>query len=142
MESDAQTLEGRAPADILAWAVEHLAPVTFTPGFGPEGCVIIDLIARNRLPVNLSTLDTGLLFPETLALWRQLEGRYGITIRAVRPAQTVAEQAREFGDRLCERDPDRCCDLRKAAPLRAALPASRARSCAIPRAHPPERPPA
>src|SRR5258708_12026194 len=119
MESDAQTLEGRAPADILAWAVEHLAPVTFTTGFGPEGCVIIDLIARNRLPVNLSTLDTGLLFPETLALWRQLEGRYGITIRAVRPAHTVAEQARASAHRPSQRDPAPPCQLPNAPPLPA-----------------------
>ena len=29
------------------------------------------------LPIDLFTLDTGLLFPETYALWRRLEERYG-----------------------------------------------------------------
>ena len=45
------------------------------------------------MPIDLFTLDTGLLFDETYALWRQLEQRYGITIRAVRPEQSVNEQA-------------------------------------------------
>ena len=60
--------------------------LSFATGFGPEGCVILDLIARHELDVDVFTLDTGLLFPETYALWRRLEERYGLTIRAVRPA--------------------------------------------------------
>ncbi len=35
--------------------------------------MIVDLIARHRLAVDVFTLDTGLLFPETYALWRRLE---------------------------------------------------------------------
>jgi phosphoadenylyl-sulfate reductase (thioredoxin) len=118
----ARELEGRSPADILRWASErHGDKLTFATGFGAEGCVIIDLIARNNLPIDVFTLDTGLLFPETYALWRQLEARYGITIRAVRPVYTVEQQAEAHGDKLWERDPDRCCELRKVVPLRNAL---------------------
>lgn len=131
LEADAQRLAGRAPAEVLAWAGERLAPLTFATGFGPEGCVLIDVIARNRLPVDLFTLDTGLLFAETRELWQQLESRYGVTIRSVRPAQTVEEQARTFGDRLWEHAPDRCCELRKVRPLRAALAGFRAWVSAI-----------
>ena len=40
---------------------------------------------------------------------------------ASRPRQTVAEQDAEFGAELFERDPDRCCALRKVAPLAGAL---------------------
>ena len=43
------------------------------------------------------------------------------TIRAVRPAETVEEQAADHGERLWEREPDRCCALRKVVPLRRAL---------------------
>src|SRR5207247_4023205 len=89
--------------------------------FGAEGCVIIDLIAKHHLAIDLFTLDTGVLFPETYALWRRLEDTYGVTIRAVRPAQTIAEQAAVYGPALWERDPDRCCELRKVVPLRQAL---------------------
>ena len=82
----AQALEGRWPGAVLAWAAERYAPrVTFATAFGAEGCVLVDLIARHRLAIDVFTLDTGLLFPETYDLWRRLERRYGLTIRAVRP---------------------------------------------------------
>jgi phosphoadenylyl-sulfate reductase (thioredoxin) len=118
----ARELEGRSPAEILRWASQRFGnKLTFATGFGAEGCVIIDLIARHDLPIDLFTLDTGLLFPETYALWRQLESHYGVAIRAVRPSHTVEQQADEHGSRLWERDPDRCCELRKVVPLRNAL---------------------
>ena len=119
--SAARQLEGRPPAEALAWAARFAPRVAFATGFGAEGCLVIDLIARHRLPIDLFTLDTGLLFPETYELWRRVEKHYGLTIRAVRPAQTVPEQAAAHGERLWQRDPDRCCALRKVEPLREAL---------------------
>ena len=115
-------LEMTEPVEVLRWAVERYGPrLTFATGFGPEGCVLIDLIGRHHLPIDLFTLDTGLLFPETRELWTALEGRYGVIIRGVSPVQTVDEQAATHGDRLWERAPDRCCKLRKVFPLRAEL---------------------
>jgi phosphoadenosine phosphosulfate reductase len=115
-------VEERAPSDVLLWAAFRFSSrVTFATGFGVEGCVLIDLIARQCLPIDIFTLDTGLLFPETYALWKRLESRYGVTIRAVRPEESVERQAAVHGDRMWERAPDRCCALRKLAPLRGAL---------------------
>ncbi len=37
------------------------------------------------------------------------------------PLLTVDEQAAEHGDRLFDRDPDRCCAIRKVEPLNRAL---------------------
>jgi thioredoxin-dependent adenylylsulfate APS reductase len=118
----AEGLEGRTPAAILHWAAERFGPrLTFATAFGAEGCVLVDLIGREALPIDVFTLDTGLLFPETYELWRNLEQRYGLIIRGVRPELTVEEQARLHGERLWERDPDACCAIRKVAPLRRAL---------------------
>ena len=118
----ARALEGESPLEILRWASRNLgSKLTFATGFGAEGCVLIELIARDHLPIDLFTLDTGVLFPETYELWRQLEARYGVTIRAVRPAHSIEQQAVEHGPALWERDPDRCCELRKVLPLRRAL---------------------
>ena len=58
-----RALEGTSPQEILLWASQHLPRLTFATGFGAEGCVIIDLIARAVLPIDLFTLDTGVLFP-------------------------------------------------------------------------------
>ena len=117
----AQTLEDSPPELILTWAASQLSRVSFATGFGAEGCVLIDMVARHSLGIDLFTLDTGLLFPETYALWQQLEAKYGVTIRAVRPEATVAAQEATHGPRLWERDPDACCAMRKVSPLARAL---------------------
>lgn len=121
LRAAADELERQSPEQILAWASTRYPRVALATGFGAEGCALIDMAARHRLPVDVFTLDTGLLFPETYELWRRLEQRYGITIRAVRPALTVDEQASAHGPSLWARDPDRCCAMRKVAPLKAAL---------------------
>lgn len=113
LEIAARELESEPPAVILKWAASHIPRLAFATGFGAEGCVLIDLIGREQLPIEIFTLDTGVLFPETYALWRALETKYGISIRAVPPVEVI--------DQLWLTDSDRCCDLRKVQPLRAAL---------------------
>ena len=120
------SLAGEPAAEVLALAAQRWPDIRFSTAFGPEGCVLIDLIARHRLPIDIFTLDTGLLFPETHALWQRLQDRYGVAIRPVRPSLTLAQQAARFGDRLWERDPDRCCAMRKIEPLRGALAGAQA----------------
>jgi phosphoadenosine phosphosulfate reductase len=114
-------MEEWLPDRILAWAADAGPKVSFSTGFGAEGCAIVHLIASAHLPIEVFTLDTGVLFPETYKLWEALENRYGISIRAVRPAQTIEEQAASFGPALWERDPDECCRLRKLEPLAHVL---------------------
>lgn len=133
-------LDGRSPEAILGWAARRFAPrIQLATGFGVEGSVLIDLIARHGLAIEIFTLDTGVLFPETYALWRRLERRYGVTIRALRPALSIAGQAAAHGERLWERDPDRCCGLRKLEPLRQHLAGLDAWVTAIRRDQTPER---
>jgi phosphoadenylyl-sulfate reductase (thioredoxin) len=121
VERLADQLDASSPGEILARAARHYPRISFATGFGVEGCLLIDVIARRRLPIDLFTLDTGLLFPETYALWSRLEEKYRVRIRRVRPEKTVEQQGAEFGSRLWERDPELCCAMRKVAPLRAAL---------------------
>jgi phosphoadenosine phosphosulfate reductase len=66
-------------------------------------------------------LDTDLLFPETYELRDRLEAKYGIAIERQATELTLEAQAEEFGARLWEREPDRCCNLRKVQPLRQTL---------------------
>lgn len=117
-----RALDTATPLEILRWAADRFGSrLTFATGFGAEGCVLIDLIGRHRLPVDIFTLDTGLLFPETYDLWRRLEQRYALTIRDVRPERTVDEQAATHGAELWTRHADQCCEMRKVSPLAAEL---------------------
>ena len=140
LASAARQLEGRPPEEALAWAADRFAPrVALATGFGAEGCVLIDVIARHELAIDVFTLDTGLLFAETYDLWRRIEAQYGLTIRAVRPALDVAAQAAAHGDALWGREPDRCCGLRKVEPLREALAGQKAWVTAVRREQTAER---
>lgn len=115
----AVALEGRPPEEILA-AVASRSPgrVAVACSFGAEDCVLVDVVARHRLPVELFTLDTGLLFPETQVLWRTLEERYGVRIDAA-PAELPPVDLTRPGPWKSE--PDACCHARKVVPLRAKL---------------------
>jgi phosphoadenosine phosphosulfate reductase len=117
----ADEAEGWSAEETLRWAARFAPRVALATGFGAEGCALVEMVARQKLPIDLFTLDTGLFFPETYGLWRELEERYGVTIRGVRPAQSVRQQAEAHGDRLWARAPERCCGLRKVAPLTEAL---------------------
>jgi phosphoadenylyl-sulfate reductase (thioredoxin) len=133
-------LEGRTAAEILRWAADRFAPrIGFGTGFGAEGCVLVHLIAEQSLPIDVFTLDTGLLFPETYELWDRLERRYGLRIRAVPPPLSLREQAAAHGEDLWRRDPDRCCGIRKVAPLQGLLAGLDAWVTAIRRDQTPER---
>jgi phosphoadenylyl-sulfate reductase (thioredoxin) len=115
----AEALEGRSPAEILA-AVAPRFPgkIALASSFGPEDCLLVDVVARAGLPVEVFTLDTGFLFAETYALWARLEERYGLRVRAAKPDLPPLDRSRPPP---WETDPDACCAARKVAPLRAAL---------------------
>ncbi len=130
----ARQLEGRPPAEILAAAAaRHPGRIALACSFGAEDCLLVEVIARAGLAVEVFTLDTGYLFPETYALWRELEARHGIRIRAERAAPPALdgsgaggpgardERGQEAAPPPWEVDPDACCEARKVVPLRAAL---------------------
>jgi phosphoadenylyl-sulfate reductase (thioredoxin) len=115
----AQELEGRAPGEILtAAAARHPGRIALACSFGAEDCLLLDAVGRGGLAIDVFTLDTGYLFPETYALWRELEARYGIAIRAERSALPAPDPA---GPPPWAVDPDACCEARKVVPLRTAL---------------------
>ncbi len=140
LKQAAERLEMAPSADILKWAADQFAPrLTFATSLGIEDMVVTDLVAKASLPIDLFTLDTEVLFPETYALWKQVEARYKIVVRPVRPRRTIAEQALDEGPELWTREPDRCCELRKMAPLRETLSQYSAWITAIRRDQTPER---
>lgn len=107
---------------ILAWAWQRFgARAAIGTSFQGAGLVMIHLATQNRLPFPVFTLDTGLLFPETLALKQRLEDFFGLAIESLEPDLTVEEQADINGPELWTRNPDLCCTIRKVLPLRDKL---------------------
>lgn len=116
-------LESLSPEALLSWGAERFgAGLVCLSALGAEDVVLVDMIARQSLPIEILSIDTAVLFRETYTLWSQLEKRYGISIGGVRShlIPDSGPTAPEI-DRLWERDPDACCAARKVAPLRATL---------------------
>ncbi|HEX5446925.1 MAG TPA: phosphoadenylyl-sulfate reductase [Pirellulales bacterium] len=114
-------LESATPQEIIAWAVEAYAPkLTMATAFGPEGCVIIHMLAEIDPKTYVFNLDTGYQFKETLELRDSIAKRYGIEVELRQPETTVAEYEALHGGPLYQTNPDQCCFDRKVTVLRAA----------------------
>ena len=113
----------RSAEDLLNWATARFGQqIVLTCSFGgASGMVLLDMIARIGRGTPVVFLDTDLLFPETYALAEAAARRYGVAIERHRPVLTLAEQEVQEGAKLYERDPDRCCGIRKVKPLADAL---------------------
>src|SRR5207342_3877361 len=82
----AQVFASLSPAERIAHLRREVAgKIVFTTSFGLEDQVILHLLAEAGGEIDVVTLDTGRLFPETYALWAQVERRYGRRIRAIHP---------------------------------------------------------
>jgi phosphoadenosine phosphosulfate reductase len=122
VRATAERLEGEEPGVILRWCWERFGErAAIGTSFQGAGLVVMDISYSAGLRFPVFTLDTGLLFPETLELKRVVEGRFGIVVEALVPEQTVDEQAAEHGPELWKRNPDLCCSLRKVLPLQKKL---------------------
>jgi len=107
---------------ILRWAWDRFGPrAAIGTSYQGAGLVMIHKAVQAGLPLPVFTLDTGLLFPETLELKRRLENFFEIKIESIFPEQTPEEQAAEHGPELWNRLPDLCCTMRKVLPLQKKL---------------------
>jgi phosphoadenosine phosphosulfate reductase len=115
-------LEGRPAPEILAFALREYAPrVGISTAFGVEGCALVDMAVRIDPKVQVFTVDTGFLFPETERLMERIVEKYGVRLERVVGAVSKAEQERKHGLALYDRDPDQCCALRKVEPTERAV---------------------
>ena len=107
---------------ILAWAWERFgARAAIGTSFQGAGLVMMHVAQSHGLTFPVFTLDTGLLFPETIELKQRLENFFGLRIESLEPDLTVEEQADIHGPELWKRTPDLCCTVRKVLPLRDKL---------------------
>ena len=122
----ATRLVGRDLFGRLALVPERVpGRVVFTTSLGLEDQAIAHAIFSQDLAIDVVTLDTGRLFPETYQVWADTEARYGRRIRALSPDRTRLEQlvARQGinGFRDSGEARKTCCAVRKVEPLGRAL---------------------
>ena len=118
-----QKFEDAHPRDVVRWALEHAAfeRIAIASAFQAEGTVVMHMATRIRPDVPVLFLETGYQFADTLAFKQRMTERLGLRVIDLVGEYTVERQTEEFGPRLFERDPDRCCELNKVRPMFAAL---------------------
>jgi phosphoadenosine phosphosulfate reductase len=93
-----------------------------TSSFQAEDVVVVHLVRAVAPEIPVLFLDTGYHFAATYEYRDRIAGEWGLNLKNILPARTVAEQEAEFGI-LNKTAPDKCCGLRKVGPLFAALEA-------------------
>jgi phosphoadenosine phosphosulfate reductase len=117
-----RSLDEAAPEEIISWAVDRFYPrLTMATAFGPEGCVILAMLARIEPRVYVFNLDTGYQFKETLDLRDRIAERYGIEVDLRQPEHSVDQYEAQHGGPLYKTDPNQCCFDRKVKVLHEAV---------------------
>ncbi|HWG26181.1 phosphoadenosine phosphosulfate reductase family protein, partial [Actinospica sp.] len=110
----------RPSAEVLAWAGQT---------FG-SGLVLASSMADTHLVhltqtvvpgIDVLFLDTGYHFVETIGTRDAVAAVYDVNLVTITPKQTVAEQDAAFGAQLHDREPEKCCAMRKVEPLERGL---------------------
>ncbi len=96
---------------ILAKAAAH-ERLTFLCSFQKEESVILDELVALAPHARVVTLDTGVLFGETLATWKAFEERFGVRIEV----EDAADHDRPYTGAT-----EHCCSLGDPSPKVAAL---------------------
>jgi phosphoadenosine phosphosulfate reductase len=140
IETASARLELAEPQDILRWATERFAPrFTMATAFGPEGMVLIHMLAEIAPATPIFNLDTGYQFAETLELREEVKRRYGIAVEMKQPELTVPDYEQLHGGPLYRTQPDQCCFDRKIKVLHQAVLGMHAWASAIRRDQSPDR---
>lgn len=114
--------------DVLKWAYNHYKEeLVYACSFGVEGIVLIDLIAKVREDARIVFLDTDVHFAETYETIQRIKEKYPkLKIELKKPKLTLEQQAKQYGDKLWEREPNTCCNIRKIEPLHETLTEAKA----------------
>jgi phosphoadenosine phosphosulfate reductase len=113
-------LEGKRAEEIAAWTASAFGTNVIIAA-SMQDVILPHLFAQLIPDVEVLFLQTGYHFPETL-LTRDVAARdLPITVIEALPAQSVAEQDAQYGEKLHDRDPNLCCFLRKVDPLARVL---------------------
>ena len=101
----------------LREAARHGAGAVLLCSFQKEESVLLDELLRldyvDEVPqtVRIVTIDTGVLFPETLQTWRAFEERFGVKIEVVDASSPDEPWS----------GPEHCCSVAKVAALESSL---------------------
>jgi phosphoadenosine phosphosulfate reductase len=76
--------ETASAQDAIVYAVERFHPrLTMACSFQKEESVLVHMLTAACPDARVFTIDTGVLFPETLATWKRFEDRFGVKVEVL-----------------------------------------------------------
>ncbi|MEN1680366.1 MAG: phosphoadenylyl-sulfate reductase [Planctomycetota bacterium] len=121
LRAASERLETASPEEILVWAAERFSPkLAMGTAFGPEGCLILSMLADIAPETYVFNLETGYQFQQTLDLRDRIAAKYGIEAELLTPELSVPEYEAVHGGPLYKTNPDQCCHDRKIKVLERA----------------------
>ncbi len=117
-----QEYANKRPKDLIRYALEQFDRIAVSFS-GAEDVVLVDMAVKIRKNVEIFTLDTGRLHPETYQFIEKVRKHYGIQIQIQTPDQAALQQfVNQKGlFSFYEDGHNECCGIRKIAPLRKKL---------------------
>lgn len=118
----ARDYQSATPQEILGAALECFDNIAISFS-GAEDVVLVDMAVKLRPDVNVFSLDTGRLHPETYRYLDEVRSHYGIELEILFPKpEAVQDLVREKGLFSFYQDGHKeCCAIRKVEPLRRKL---------------------
>jgi phosphoadenosine phosphosulfate reductase len=120
---NAQTeMQGKNPRTILKSALTHFDNIAISFS-GAEDVVLIDMALQIRKDIQVFSLDTGRLHPETYRFMEKIRKHYQIDIEILSPdRQQLDSFVKEKGlFSFYDDGHQQCCGIRKVEPLRRKL---------------------
>ena len=113
------SMEPRTPGELLAWAKATFgARVAILSALQRAGCAVCHMASKAGLNLDVLFVDTGVLFPETLATRDRVMREYGLNVITLSPELSMEDQTEKFGILYLTPDgQNRCCEMRKTEPL-------------------------
>ena len=116
--------------ELLRQIAADYSPAAFANSLGAEDMVLTDLIVREKLDIEIFSLDTGRLPQQTYELIAKVQQHYGLKLKLFYPRHELIEAyTREHGINAFYESVElrkACCHARKVEPLRRALAGKRA----------------
>jgi len=119
-------IENNQAEDQLKILAEIFADkIIFTSSFGIEDQAITHIIFDRNLPIEIVTLDTGRLFPETYKVFNETYKKYQKKIKVHFPdyedVENMVTEKGPFSFYYSKENRLECCRIRKLVPLNRAL---------------------
>lgn len=131
-----EELKDKSPVGVIAFFLQHFGDrIVLSTSLGLEDQVLAEMVLRQNPKVEVFTLDTGRLFPETYDLIARTNKFFGIRMKTYFPEPArVESMVAEHGINLFYDSLEKrklCCSIRKVAQLPRAFKGKEAWICGL-----------